>query len=270
MSQNPKIANWLVLILGISLLTSCGLYNRNVMFQTKKGIISDTILDAISRAEKNYIVRKNDYIDLKVYTNKGEQIVDPTGQMMLNTQNTQMQPGGQIRYLVETNGFAKFPLIGRISVEGLKLSQLDSLLEKKYSAFYKEAYIVTSVLNKRVIVLGASGGLAGISGTIVPLNNENMNLIEVLALTGGLDAQTRVNNIRIIRGDLRNPNVYLVDLSTIEGVKQANLLIQPNDIIYIERYNRLLLQTISSLSPVFSFVSTLTTLVILIISFRNR
>lgn len=234
------------------------------MFQTKTGIISDTIVDAISKAEKNYIIRKNDYLDLKVFTNKGEQIIDPTGQLLSANPQQQGQGNTQIRYLVETSGFVKFPLLGRIQVEGLKLNQLDSLLESKYSTFYKGAYIVTSVLNKRVIVLGSSGGIAGISGIVVPLNNENMNLIEVLALTGGLDAQTRVNNIRILRGDLKNPNVYLIDLSTIEGVKKANLLIQPNDIIYIERYNRVFLQTITSLSPVFGFITSLASLVTII------
>jgi polysaccharide export outer membrane protein len=236
------------------------------MFKTNTGIISDTVLDAISKAEKNYIVRKNDYIDVKVYTNKGESIVDPTGQMISGNKT---QSGGQgssntIKYLVETNGYVKLPLVGRIFVDGLKLNQLDSLLSTKYSEYYKDAFIVTSILNKRVIVLGASGGVAGISGVVVPLNNENMNLIEVLALTGGLDAQTRVNNIRILRGDLRNPNVYLIDLSTIEGVRKANLLIQPNDIIYIERYNRVFVQTVTSLSPFFSLLSTLLTLGILV------
>lgn len=252
-----------VLILLSIGLTGCGLYNRNVMFQTKTGIVADSLLDAVSRAEKNYIINKNDILDLRVYTNKGEQIIDPTGQLVPANfqQNQNMQP---IRYLVESSGFVKLPLLGRIKVQGYKLSQLDSILEKKYSTFYKDAFIVTTVTNKRAIVLGASGGIAGISAQVVPLNNENMNLIEVLALAGGLDAQTRVNNIRILRGDLKNPNVYLIDLSTIEGVRRANLIVQPNDIIYIERYNRVLIQTITSLAPVFTFISTLASLVTVI------
>ena len=31
-------------------------------------------------AEKNYVIRPNDYLDVRVYTNKGERILDPNGE----------------------------------------------------------------------------------------------------------------------------------------------------------------------------------------------
>ena len=39
----------------------------------------------------------------------------------------------------------------------------------------------TRVTNNRIILLGAQGG------RIIPLENDNMNLLEVLALAGGVD-----------------------------------------------------------------------------------
>ena len=65
---------------------------------------------------------------------------------------------------------------------------------------------------------------AGGEGKVVNLENENTTLIEALALAGGITNTGKANKIKVIRGDLRNPKVMLVDLSTIEGMKQSNML----------------------------------------------
>ena len=68
------------------------------------------------------------------------------------------------------------------------------------------------------------------------LQNENTTLFEVLAQTGGIFSEGNASRIKIIRGDLKNPNIYLVDLSTIDGMKQADLNMQAGDIIYIDPF----------------------------------
>ncbi|RZK29654.1 MAG: hypothetical protein EOO63_08590 [Hymenobacter sp.] len=91
-----------------------------------------------------------------------------------------------------------------------------------------------------------------------------MNLLEVLALAGGVDATTagsgaryggRVDNIRIIRGDLKNPQVQFIDLSTLEGMRRGNLQVEPNDIIYVQPVRRPFQETLTEIAPVFSAFS---------------
>ena len=119
-------------------------------------------------------------------------------------------------------------------------------------------------MNRRVFVFGTSGGVGQLSAQVIPLENENMNIIEILAISGGLDKTSKSYNIKLIRGDLSNPNVYVLDLSTIEGMKKASLDVQPNDIIYVERQRKLLLQTVNEAAPALSLFSTLLTLLFLV------
>lgn len=236
------------------LLTSC--YNKSIMFRATGNIINDQTLYENSIKERNYKIQPNDYLDYTVYTNAGERIIDPNFE--LRRTNVMMQMIEKHKFLVYQNGIARLPMIGEIKVEGLTLYQLDTTLQNKYKQFYEEPYVISKVINKRVFVLGTSSGTANniSNGRVIPLENENMTLVEVLALAGGLDYFSKADNIRLIRGDLKNPNVIIIDLSTIEGMKRANLLVQPNDIIYIERYQRKFIVGIQEIASVTTLLLT--------------
>ncbi|MDA0196819.1 MAG: hypothetical protein O2887_11030, partial [Bacteroidetes bacterium] len=108
--------------------------------------------------------------------------------------------------------------------------------------------------NKRVIVLGAPGG------QIIPLENENMSLVEIIALSGGINQDARSQNIRLIRGDLTNPEVYYVDLGTVAGMRASILNVEPGDVIYIEPRRRVLFEALRDVSPILGLVTSLLTL----------
>ena len=102
---------------------------------------------------------------------------------------------------------------------------------------------------------------------MVPLENENTSLIEVLALAGGVGG-SKAFRIKLIRGDLRNPQVFLIDLSTIEGLKKTNLQIVSNDIIYVEP--ALTLTDVNTqIGPIISLVTTAILIYTAIISLKK-
>lgn len=215
---------------------------------------------ALAEANNNYVIQENDFIELKVYTNGGEVIIDPNNEIAkeINAGGGIQQVRENHQFLVRKEGYVKLPLVGDMKVSGLTLRQVDSLLEKEYSSYYEDAYVITRYVNKRVIVLGATGG------KVISLQNENTNLLEVLAMAGGTDMQARVDNIRLIRGDLDNPEVYVINISTIEGMKQSSLKVLPNDIIYVEPVQRITAEAIRDISPVLGFITSLLTLALLI------
>lgn len=264
-----KFINYFLAIAVFLTLTSC--YNKSVMFQTNVEYKGDTLSQLINTAEKNYKIHINDYIIYNVYTNKGERLIDPNYEIRKNSiaYNSNLD---QQKFLVKGDSTAAFPMIGSHKVAGLTLAALDSLLIKKYSDFYKDVFVISKIANKRVFVMGtASAGTVGTGhARVIPLENENMNLIEVLTLAGGLDNLSKAHNIRIIRGDLKNPTVMIIDLSTIEGMKKANLLVQPNDIIYIERFQRKLAQSLQESSGIISIVSSALLLVVTLISLSRQ
>ncbi|MFK7901076.1 MAG: polysaccharide biosynthesis/export family protein [Cyclobacteriaceae bacterium] len=242
--------------------SSCGGYYKHVMFKTNQKI-DPSIQKSFLTIQQGYKLQAYDKFSFNIFTNKGELILDPNFQFSksLEINNQQQNQGSTITYEIKPNGEALLPIIGYTNVVGYTIVQLDSLLAIAYEeSSYKDVMISSKLENSRVTVLGGKNG----TGTVIPLDNNNMSLIEVLALYGGIEKFNKSEDIKIIRGDLKNPDIQIVDLSTYEGLKKANTSIQPNDIIYIEPVKRILPESLSEASPILGFFTSVATLVFLI------
>lgn len=226
------------------------------MFVTDHEYLVDSIQKLTAETERNYIIQVDDYLGIQVFSNGGERIIDPDYELS-KQQGVVVRVEPQ-RFLVRQDGYAKLPMIGDVYLEGYTLYQADSALAVEYSKYYESAFVITKLLNKRVIVLGPDGG------KVVPLENQNINVIEVIALYGGISDNGKAYKIRLIRGDLKNPNVNIIDLSTIEGMKQASLDIMPNDIVYIETRRRIISESLAEIGPLISIVTNLLVTIILL------
>lgn len=237
----------------VLLATSCGSYKQNIMFK-----VSDqtAVKQQAEETQRNYVIQVNDYLKLAVYTNKGERIIDPDLELYkdMPVQTGLLKPDPN--YLVDVNGVAKFPKIDEIKLSGLTIRQAEELLQKEYAKFYTEAFVTLQYINKRVILLGSPGG------AVIPLINENMTLIEVLAMGKGVDNNAKANNIRILRGN----EVFVADLSTIDGYRKSNMIMQHGDIVYVEPIRRPVSEAFRDYGPIASLAVSLSTLVIVLIT----
>ncbi len=204
------------------------------MFKSTEGHVPEGVKKEAITTEKNYVIQKNDLLKLDIYSNNGERLIDPNPDMSgansksSNQSSQQQQPTEQTSYLVDVNGLAKLPMLGEMKLEGLTIRQAEEIVQKEYSKFFKEPFVKMSYVNKRVIVLGAPGG------QVIPLTNQNVSVVEVLALAKGVDNLTKVGNIRLIRGE----HVYQMDFSTIQGYREGNMIVEPGDIVYVEPIRR--------------------------------
>ena len=254
---------YLLILLACICTISCTSRKENIMFKLPKGFENDTSYFAQS-SEENYKLRVDDYLNVKLYSNGGEIILDPNN-WLSSSINTigQQQKLEKPKYLIETTGEVQLPLVGKIKLEGYTVKQADSILSKSYSTFYVNPFVITSLENRRIIVIGPQGG------KIIPLVNENTNLIEVIAEYGGMDKESKAHNIRLIRGDLNQPHVQLIDLSTIEGMKLAYLDVLPNDIIYIEQVRKPFIESTRDWASLIGILTAGVTLVVLLASLNN-
>ncbi len=243
-------------------ITGCGAYQKIHLFQpvnARHKVDSTQLQQRMPQASPKYLIRQNDLLSIRVYTNKGESILDPNGELKFGTPaglNGVTATGtGTVGFTVQPDGRVRLPLLEYVQVAGYTTLQIDSLLERKYTTFYKDAFVFTQVLNRRVILLGATGGKT------IPLANEGMNLIEVLAL-GGL-TQGATNRVRLVRGDLKNPQVQQIDLSTINGLRAANIQMAANDIVYIEP-SRTFFDILREVLPFVTLITAVSTLVVLV------
>lgn len=261
-------------------MQSCRVYNQNVMFRTKENIISssDSIQQAQISAERNYLIQKNDYLEVRVFTDSGEVIIDPprinpNANMNMNMGMQGQQPFQQMlggafsdntfplqfpNFLVQQNGLVKLPKVGEVFLDGFTLDQAERILEKRFDEFYPGAFVRARYTNKRIFVFKGNKGL------VLPLRNEKIHLIDVLAQTGGVEANMRASNIRLIRGDLKDPTIKLINLRTYAGLTEHDLTIEANDIIYVEPVRKSFLEALRDISPILSFISTTITFILLL------
>lgn len=221
------------------------------MFKVPEGYEVKQLVDL---AERNYVIQKNDYLQLEVYTNKGERLIDPDLELTkdLNSQNPNNRPEPQ--YLVDIKGVAKFPMIGEIKIEGLTIRLAEELLQQSYESFYKDSFVILKYVNKRVVVLGVP------EAKVIPLVNENVHLVEVIALAGGIGNDSKAQNVRVLRGD----QVLVADLSTVEGYIKNNILIEHGDIVYVEPVRRPVSEAFRDYLPILAALTSLTTLIVVI------
>jgi polysaccharide biosynthesis/export protein len=232
-------------------LTGCGTYKRNVMFKPSPDFEGRGVDPAMINAEKNYLIQPNDQLKLDVLSNKGERLVDPNSAITSSTGTVSAPPAEPI-YKVELNGTVKFPMVGEIALAGKTIREAEAILETEFTKFYKESYVILTFANKRVIVLGST------TGQVIPLTNENVSLIEVLALAKGIGNDGKANNIRVIRGK----EAYVVDLSTLESAVTSNMTILPGDIVYVEPIRRPFAEGLRDYAPFMSVIVSLATLIV--------
>jgi polysaccharide export outer membrane protein len=261
-SPNNKVVKGIkffaLTLLLIFLLPGCRSYTSNVLLQAEKEEINwkseyqKTIID--------YPIKIGDKIQFTLYTNAGENIIDPSGKLVaastLGDLNT--VSNDKPSFEVSEAGICHFPVIGKQMVMGLKMSQLDSLLSAKFETYYNEVYVISKVVNKKIIILGGKGG------QIVPFTSPTMNLLEAIALYGGIDNNSKGYNIRIVRGDLKNPEITIVNLRTIADMKSSIISLKPDDIVYIEPVRRPVAEGIRDNIFIINIVQVLVTFSILV------
>lgn len=239
------------------LLMSCASYKQNIMFKSTEGVEPERVKKEVTSVEKNYRIQKNDLLSLELYSNQGERLIDPNPELSQKDGVVQESDRTEPTYLVDLKGIVRFPMIGEINLENLTLRQAEEILQKEYAKFFKEPFVLLSYTNKRVVLLGAVGG------QVIPLTNENMSLLEVLALAKGITNDSKAQNIKLIRGE----TVFEIDLSTIQGFKEGNVLVEPGDVIYVEPVRRPASEALRDYSGALSLLISLTTLVIVLRSY---
>ena len=246
-----------LLVAVLSLVVSCKSYKQHIMFKYDEGYPFAELNAQAKTAEKNYIILPYDYLQLEVYTNKGERIIDPDLELnreLGGNQNRINKP--EPEYLILPDSTVALPMIGYVKLGGLTIDQARMFLEDYYAQYYTDPYVILKYTNKRVIVLGALGG------QVIPLRNENMSVVEIVALSGGIDKNTHSENLRLIRGD----QVFLIDLSTLSGYYESNMNVESGDIIYVEPVPRVLSQSAQEISLIVSTITAFTTLLLLFLS----
>lgn len=197
--------------------------------------------------EKEYKIAPYDKLNLMVSTNEGFQLIGMGSGTQIANQNTTLS------FPVEYDGQIKLPILGRLTIAGLTIREAEKTLEEKYAKFYKEPFVIISISNRKVYVFKSGGTVAN----TVEITSDNFTLIDAVAKTGGLSENSKAYRIRLIRGDINNnPQVFLYNIYKLKDLQNVNILLEANDIIYIESRPRYVRKVLDEIAPYLSLIST--------------
>lgn len=235
-----------VLFLAAVLAAGCSV-NRNIMFKTPVDYVFDQFPDS---TPANFRIQANDNLQFRLFANGGFKMIDLVSSEAGDARAVQRLT---FVYVVEFDGMVKLPIIGRVMIAGLTVREAELFLEEQYVVFYKEPFVQLNISNRRVVVFNGGGGLA----KVVPLENNNATLLEVIGLAGGLHDRANAHKVKVFR---RKPeggrSVYEFDLTDIDSLPYADMVMQGDDVVYVQPNAELAREILQDIGPVISLLTS--------------
>jgi polysaccharide export outer membrane protein len=243
---------YLALLTLLITANSCRTLRPSEMFQTDE----TTTVSAFESSKNEYVIKPYDKISLRVVSNVGESFFG-TGNMSEGSSSSSYQRNQSgFEFPVEFDGMVKVPILGRIQISGMTVRQAEEFLEVEYAQYFVDPFVLVQITNRKVMIFMDSGTKAN----IVAMPSENLTLIEAIAEVGGISDISRSYKIKLIRGDLtKNPEVYYWSISNLSDLKDSNIFLEANDIIYIDTKPQYVLRVLKEASPYLTLVTTLVT-----------
>jgi len=224
-----------VLVLSLCLFSSCKIIKPTAYFNT---INKDTtVKQFVDRNMESKIVT-NDLLGISVsslnkiedeFYNISSLSSSPvsTATLGASTQSTTSGSG----YTVDVNGNIEIHNLGKIHAEGMTRRQLKDSLENKLLPFLKDPIVSVSFLNRRVTVLGEV-----IKPQVLDLQEEQMSLLDALAITGDVTPYALKRDILIIRQTPTGKTFKHVNLEDQSLFADSShwYYLQSGDIVYVE------------------------------------
>jgi polysaccharide export outer membrane protein len=221
----------LVLIIPL-IFSSCSYKQDQVLFE-QRASLTDTVKSKDTSAVTNYRIKPQDILQIRNLQNMQYIVGDMPTEGSAATSSTATYSQGQT-YQVEVDGTVALPVIGHIAVTGL--TRLEA--SKKIEALYREKLLKDPIIEVKIVNL-----IVTILGEIktqgnYPLVKDKTTLVEMIGEAGGLTDKANEKNIKIIRGNPKNPDVTDVDLGSITSLSNPATILRNGDIIYIAQNKR--------------------------------
>jgi polysaccharide export outer membrane protein len=179
------------------------------------------------------IVRENDLLSISVTS------LNPEATEVFNTANlsvtqTSTATGATAQasgYLVDQEGFIRFPFLGKIKAAGKTKQELREEITRELVGrkLLLEPIVDIRYLNYRVSVLGEVK-----NPSVVTIPSEKVTLLEALGLAGDLTVYAKRDNILLIREEENVRKLVRLDLTSNEIFTSPYYNLKSNDIIYVE------------------------------------
>ena len=215
-----KLLRTILIVGAFSILHSCSSPKDVIYFQD----IDQTVLDQADSIFQFPIIQINDIIGIEVSA------LNPVTVAPFRRVNTDaIQAEGPDEYLVHADGTIQFPVLGKLQVSGLRLTQLRDLLTDSISKYVANPIVDVRILNTKFTVLGSVNN----PGTYT-IPEETITLLQAIGLAGDFSITGNRHNVLLIRQVNGNRSVTRIDFTQSDWLNSAFYYIRQNDVLYVE------------------------------------
>lgn len=158
---------------------------------------------------------------------------------------------------LDLQGEVNLPKIGRTKLSGFNVKEANYILEQAYRKHLKDPIINVKVLNHYVTVMGEVGKPGNYD-----LDNEKVSLVQMLGRAEGLAEYANNEQVKVIRNVDGRSIELLVDMTNIMSTMEYNVVLQPNDIIYVEpTVKKAKNRNLEKATPIASIITAVTVIV---------
>lgn len=214
-------------LLSLLVLSSCVSTKKSIYFP---GATDGRITTKTPIPES--VIQKNDILSIVVTSPNPEATAMFNQQVSGNfNQSLTTDVASNTGYLVNSEGFIQFPILGNIKAEGLTKTALEAgiaatLLEK---GLLRDPVVSIRFLNFRVTVLGEVN-----KPSVVTMPNEKLSLLEALGLAGDITIYGNRQNVLVIREENQQKVIKRLNLNSSELFTSPYYYLKSNDIVYVE------------------------------------
>lgn len=193
---------------------------------------------------EDYTLRKDDRLYIYVYS------LDESISKMYNAGSNasymrqQMSSGGGsmygsydlYTYLVDEEGNIEFPTLGKLQVLGKTTREVQYMLEDELATLLKDmpGYKTISV---EVQMMQRSFSIIGMKSGRFNITKEKTTIFEALAMAGDIGEYGDKAQLKIVREKNGETTIKTFDVRSEDIINSEFYYVEPNDIIYIRRFN---------------------------------
>lgn len=173
-----------------------------------------------ARNDYDYRIGRGDILNITVWNHP--ELTIPAGSMR------SAQEAGN---WVHNDGTIFYPYIGRVDVEGKKVTEVRDTIAKRLAEYIESPQVdvtVAAFRSQRVYVTGEV-----MEPGVLPVTNVPMTLIEAVNMAGGANPEADLSNVTLTRGD-QEVSYNLSELYQ-NGNTGQNVILQKNDVLHIPR-----------------------------------
>ena len=176
-------------------------------------------------------------------------------------QNVQTGPVG---YLVSNEGYILFPVLGKIFVQNLTMSQLREDLETRLLEYLTDPLVSIRQLNFNITVLGEVKKPGQYTSA-----SDKVTLLQALGMAGDMTDNGDRKKVKLVRHENGSDQTYVIDFTDKSITSSPYYYMQQNDVLYVEPdANKKIIANVNpNRTLVFSIIGSAIALLSLIIRF---